>query len=54
VTPQLQGKKGIYEVELVEVKEKVLPPVDDELAKKFGAENLESSRKASAKIWKTS
>jgi trigger factor len=41
VTPQLSGKKGVYEVELVEVKEKVLPPVDDELAKKFGAENLE-------------
>ena len=41
VTPQLQGKKGVYEVELVEVKEKVLPPIDDELAKKFGAENLE-------------
>jgi len=41
VTPQLQGKKGVYEVELVEVKEKVLPAVDDELAKKFGAENLE-------------
>lgn len=41
VTPQLQGKKGVYEVEVVEVKEKVLPPVDDELAKKYGAENLE-------------
>jgi trigger factor len=41
VTPQLQGKHGVYEVELVEVKEKVLPAVDDELAKKFGAENLE-------------
>ena len=41
VTPQLQGKKAVYEVEVVEVKEKVLPPVDDELAKKFGAENLE-------------
>ena len=41
VTPQLQGKKGVYEVELVEVKEKVLPVIDDELAKKFGAENLE-------------
>ena len=41
VTPQLQGKKGVYEVELVEVKEKVLPPVNDDLAKKFGAENLE-------------
>jgi len=41
VTPQLQGKKGVYEVELVEVKEKVLPALDDELAKKFGAENVE-------------
>ena len=44
VTPQLQGKKGVYEVELVEVKEKALPPVDDELAKKFGAENVEKLR----------
>jgi len=41
VTPQLQGKKGVYEVEVVEVKEKVLPPLDEELAKKFSAENLE-------------
>ncbi|MBC8095646.1 MAG: trigger factor, partial [Akkermansiaceae bacterium] len=44
VTPQLQGKKGVYEVEVVEVKEKVLPPVDDALAKSFGAENLEKLR----------
>jgi trigger factor len=44
VTPQLQGKKGVYEVELVEVKEKSLPAIDDELAKKFGAENLEKLR----------
>jgi len=41
VTKELQGKKGVYEVELVEVKEKVLPELNDELAKKFGAENLE-------------
>jgi len=41
VTPQLQGKKGVYDVELVEVKEKSLPELNDELAKKFGAENLE-------------
>jgi trigger factor len=41
VTPQLAGKKGSYEVELVEVKEKVLPPLDEELAKAYGAENLE-------------
>jgi trigger factor len=44
VTKQLAGKKGVFEVEVVEVKEKVLPPVDDELAKKFGAENLEKLR----------
>jgi trigger factor len=41
VTPQLAGKKGVYEVEVTEVKEKVLPPLDDELAKAYGAENLE-------------
>jgi trigger factor len=41
VTPQLSGKKGTYEVEVVEVKEKVLPPLDEELAKGYGAESLE-------------
>ena len=40
VTPQLQGKKGVYEVEIVEVKEKVMPVLDDAFAKKFGAESL--------------
>jgi trigger factor len=44
VTPQLAGKKGVYDVEVVEVKEKVLPPLDDELAKGYGAENLEKLR----------
>jgi trigger factor len=44
VTKELSGKKGVFEVEIVEVKEKVLPPVDDELAKKYGAENLEKLR----------
>ena len=44
VTKELAGKKGVFEVEVVEVKEKVSPPVDDELAKKFGAENLEKLR----------
>ena len=44
VTPQLQGKKGVYEVEVVEVKEKSLPEVNDEFAKTFGAENLEKLR----------
>jgi trigger factor len=41
VTPQLSGKKGIYDVEVVEVKERVLPPLDEELAKAYGAESLE-------------
>jgi trigger factor len=44
VTPQLAGRKGAYEVEIVEVKEKVLPAVDDAFAKSFGAENLEKLR----------
>ncbi len=42
VTPQLQGKKGVYEVEVVEAKEKVLPELNDEFAKSYGAENLEA------------
>ena len=41
VTPQVAGKKGSYEVEVIEVKEKVLPVLDDALAKTYGAENLE-------------
>ena len=44
VTKELSGKKGVFEVEVVEVKEKISPPIDDELAKKFGAENLEKLR----------
>jgi trigger factor len=44
VTTELQGKKGVYDVEVVEVKEKVLPAVDDAFAKSFGAENLEKLR----------
>jgi len=44
VTPQLAGKKGVYEVEVVEVKEKMLPPLDDSLAKQYGAESLDKMR----------
>src|SRR5207302_5901013 len=44
VTPQLAGKKGSYEVEVVEVKEKVLPVLDDVFAKSYGAENLDKLR----------
>lgn len=41
VSKELQGKKGVYQVEVVEVKEKILPELNDEFAKKYGAENLE-------------
>jgi trigger factor len=41
VTPQLQNKKGAYEVEILEVKEKILPPIDDAFAKKYDSESLE-------------
>jgi trigger factor len=44
VTKELAGKKGVFEVELVEVKEKVLPAIDDAFAKKYDAENLEKLR----------
>ena len=44
VTKELAGKKAIYAVEILEVKAKVLPPVDDALARNFGAENLEKLR----------
>jgi trigger factor len=44
VVPQLAGKKGAYEVELVEAKEKVAPVIDETFAKNFGAENLEKLR----------
>jgi trigger factor len=44
VTPQLAGKKGTYEVDVVEVKEKVLPSLDDTFATSYGAESLEKLR----------
>jgi len=44
VTKDLAGRKGVYEVEVVEVKEKVLPAVDDTFAKSYDAENLEKLR----------
>lgn len=42
VTPELQGKKGTYEVEVVEVKEKVVPTIDDAFAKQYGAESVQA------------
>jgi len=44
VAQQLSGKKGTYEVEIVQVKEKVLPEVTDDFAKQWGAENAEKLR----------
>ncbi len=44
VTKQLAGKQGVYEVEVVEVKERVLPPIDDAFAKKYDAESLPKLR----------
>jgi trigger factor len=44
VTKELSGKQGVYEVEVVEIKERVLPALDDEFAKKYGAENVEKLR----------
>ncbi|HZQ46085.1 MAG TPA: trigger factor [Verrucomicrobiae bacterium] len=44
VTPQLANQKGVYDVEVVEVKVKALPPLDEAFAKSYGAENLEKLR----------
>ncbi len=44
VTKELAGKKGVFAVEVVEVKEKVLPPLDEAFAKRYDAENLEKLR----------
>jgi len=41
VNSELVGKEGKYEVELVQVKERILPEVNEEFAKSFGAESLE-------------
>jgi len=40
VSAQLSGKKGVYEVTVVQVKEKALPELNDEFAKSYGAESL--------------
>ena len=42
--PALAGKKGVYEVEVVEVKEKVLPELDQKFAESWGAKSLEALR----------
>lgn len=44
VTPQLQGKKGSFDVEIAEVKEQHLPELNDEFAKLWKAETLHQLR----------
>ena len=44
VNKELSGRPGVYEVEVVEVREKVLPPLDDAFAKLYEAESLEKLR----------
>lgn len=43
-TTELAGKKGEFAVEVVEVKERVLPALDEAFAKALGAESLEKLR----------
>jgi len=40
VHPELSGRTVVYEVEVLGVKEKVLPEVNDEFAKQFGAPDV--------------
>jgi trigger factor len=49
VTPQLAGKKGVFEVRLKQVKEKSLPELNDEFAKVLGAESVERLREGVSK-----
>jgi trigger factor len=44
VSAPLAGKKGDYEVDVVEVKEKELPALDEEFAKGLGADSVEKLR----------
>lgn len=44
VTPELAGKKGSYDVEIAEVKEKAMPAIDDAFAKSYSAENVAALR----------
>lgn len=41
VAPELAGKKGVYDVEIVQVKEKAVPELSEEFAKAYGAESVE-------------
>nr|WP_276607510.1 trigger factor [Limisphaera ngatamarikiensis] len=43
-SPALAGRPAAFQVEVVEIKEVVLPPLDDQFARDLGAENLEALR----------
>ena len=40
VARELSGKQGVYEVEIVQVKEKALPELNDEFARSYGAGDM--------------
>ena len=44
VTPQLAGKSGAYDVEVVEVKRRVLPSLTDAFAQTYGADSMDKLR----------
>jgi trigger factor len=44
VSKELSGKKGVYEVEVRQVKERVLPELNDAFAKTFGAADMQVLR----------
>lgn len=44
VSPQVAGKQGVYDVDVVQVKERVLPELNDELARIYGAEDVQKLR----------
>ncbi len=44
VEQSLAGKQGVYDVEVVQVKQRVLPELNDEFAKSFDAESIEKLR----------
>jgi trigger factor len=41
VQPALAGKKAVYEVEIIEIKQRILPELNDEFAKQYEAESLD-------------
>ncbi len=44
VAQEVAGKKGVYDVEVVEVKEKLMPELNEAFAKEWGAEGVEQLR----------